>query len=148
MTVAATNKPAVELRGVTRCFTTPERGTYTALDQVNLTDIVLENVDLATVVNTALDHIDITNIVLSRVDLPLIANTVIEEIDLAGTIRESSGSVATEMVHGARISSVDADRAVARLVDRFTLRRKNRKLDTPGDELLQEHIDQADGSDA
>jgi len=37
MTVAATNEPAVELLGVTRCFTTPERGTYTALDQVNFT---------------------------------------------------------------------------------------------------------------
>ena len=104
-----------------------------ALEQVNLTDIVVERVDLATIVNAALDRMDLTSIVLNRVDLPLVANTVIDEIDLAGTIRESSGSVATEMVHGARMSSVDADRAVARLVDRFTLRRKNRNLDAPGE---------------
>jgi hypothetical protein len=69
---------------------------------------------------------------MERVDLPLVANTVIEEIDLAGTIRDSSGSVATEAVKGVRMTSVDADRAVARLVDRFTLRRKGRRLDAPG----------------
>lgn len=112
----------------------------TALEQVDLTDIVVERVDLATIVNAALDRIDITSIVMNRVDLPLIANTVIDEIDLAGTIRESSGSVASEMVNEARITSVEADRAVARLVDRFTLRRKARKLDAPGepDSLLAE----------
>lgn len=119
-----------------------------ALEQIDLTGIVVERVDLATIVNAALDRIDITSIVMNRVDLPLIANTVIDEIDLAGTIRESSGSVATEMVHGARISSVDADRAVARLVDRFTFRRKNRSLDTPGEASLQDEAAQSDGADS
>ncbi len=116
----------------------------TALEKVDLTDIVVERVDLATIVNAALDRIDITSIVLNRVDLPLIANTVIDEIDLTGTIHEYSGSVATEMVHGARISSVDADRAIARMVDRFTFRRKNRNLDAPGDPeslVAQENVD-------
>lgn len=121
-----------------------------ALDEVNLTDIVVERVDLATIVNAALDRIDITGIVMNRVDLPLIANTVIDEIDLAGTIRESSGSVASEMVHEARITSVEADRAVARLVDRFTLRRKARKLDAPGEpeSLVAEDIASVDSESA
>jgi hypothetical protein len=103
-----------------------------ALDQVDLTDVVLERVDLATVINAALDRLDMTSLVMDRVDLPLVASTVIEEIDLAGTIRDSTGSVATEAVKGMRMTSVDADRAVARLVDRFTLRRKGRRLDAPG----------------
>jgi hypothetical protein len=103
-----------------------------ALDQVDLTDVVLERVDLATVINSALDRIDMTSLVMDRVDLPLVASTVIEEIDLAGTIRDSTGSVATEAVKGMRMTSVDADRAVARLVDRLTLRRKGRRLDAPG----------------
>ncbi|MDD2857390.1 MAG: hypothetical protein PHU75_01815 [Candidatus Nanopelagicales bacterium] len=104
-----------------------------ALDQVELTELVIERVDLAALVTAALDRIDITAIVMERVDLPLVANTVIEEIDLAGTIRESTGSVATEAVHGARISSVEADRAVARLVDRITFRRRARRLQAPGE---------------
>jgi PBP1b-binding outer membrane lipoprotein LpoB len=103
-----------------------------ALDQVDLTDVVLERVDLATVINSALDRIDMTTLVMDRVDLPLVASTVIEEIDLAGTIRDSTGSVATEAVKGVRMTSVDADRAVARLVDRLTLRRRGRRLDAPG----------------
>ena len=119
-----------------------------ALEQVNLTEIVVERVDLATIVNAALDRMDLTSIVLNRVDLPLVANTVIDEIDLAGTIRESSGSVATEMVRGARMSSVDADRAVARLVDRFTLRRRNRNLDAPGEPESLQAQEPTDGGQA
>lgn len=116
-----------------------------ALEQVDLTDIVVEKVDLATIVNAALDRIDITSIVMNRVDLPLIANTVIEEIDLTGTIHEYSGSITTEMVHGARISSVDADRAIAKLVDRFTFRRKNRNLDAPGEPGAASPLEPQDG---
>lgn len=104
-----------------------------ALDEVDLTALVVERVDLARVVTAALDGLDVTRIVMERVDLPLVASTVIDQIDLAGTIRDSTGSVATEAVRGVRLTSVDADRAVARLVDRFTLRRRGRSLDAPGD---------------
>ena len=117
-----------------------------ALDQVDLTEVVVERVDMATVINDALDQVDLTSIVMQRVDLPLVANTVIEEIDLAGTIRDSTGSVGTEAVKGMRMNSVDADRAVARLVDRLTRRRKERRLDAPGTaESLADQDDPSQG---
>lgn len=109
-----------------------------ALDQIDLTALVVQRVDLGALVTAAVDQVDLTSIVMERVDLPLVATTVIDEIDLAGTIRDSTGSVATEAVHSARMSSVEADRAVARLVDRLTFRRRARRLDAPGEpESLQ-----------
>lgn len=109
------------------------RVVHAALDDLDLTAVVVDQVDLGRVVTAALDQLDLTSIVTSRVDLPAITTSVIEEIDLAGTIRESTTSVAGELIRAARLSSVDADRAVARWVDRMAMRRRARQLDAPGD---------------
>jgi hypothetical protein len=119
-----------------------------ALDQVDLTALVTERVDLARVVTTALDEMDLTALVRDRVDLIGLADYVVDEIDLPEIIRESTGGIATETVRGIRTQGVGADRAVARLVDRFTLRGgRARRLDAPGEpESLSQADDPAEAS--
>jgi hypothetical protein len=104
-----------------------------AVAQVDITAMVVDRVDLGAVVSSALDQLDLTEIVLKRVDLNRVATTVMDEIDLPTILQESTGSMASETIREVRMTSVEADRAVARIVDRFTFRRKPRKLDAPGD---------------
>ncbi len=104
------------------------------LKEVDLTTIVTDQVDLGTVVNSALDDLDLTALVMQRVDLVGIADYVVDAIDLPGIVRDSTGSIATETVRTVRLQAVDADRVVARLVDRLTLRGgRARKLGAPGE---------------
>jgi hypothetical protein len=83
------------------------------LDRLDLTDIVLDRVDLDAVVRAVLD----------RVDLAAIAMEVIDAVDLPEIIRESTGSLASDTVRGARMQSIAADEAVARVRNRLLLRR-------------------------
>jgi hypothetical protein len=94
------------------------------LDRLDLDEIV-QRVDL----DRAVDSVDIDR-VLARTDLIGLARWVVQEIDLPALIRYSTGSVTTEMVRSARDQSVDADRAVERLVDRL-LRRSGRRTVQP-----------------
>lgn len=87
-----------------------------ALDRLDLTDVVLTRVDLDVLVAAVLD----------RVDLPRLAEEVIDEIDLPDIIRESTGSMASDTVQGARMQGISADEAVGRAVDRLLLRRRPR----------------------
>jgi hypothetical protein len=121
------------------------------LARIDLTELVVSRVDLNRVVNDALDSLDLTQLVLDRVDIdaivaradieavidrvPIIplANYVIEEIDLPQIIRESTGGVATDAVNSIRVQSVGADQIVSRMADKFLLRRRQRKVDAPGD---------------
>jgi hypothetical protein len=136
------------------------------LERIDLTELVLSRVDLQRVVTDALDTLDLTDIVLDRVDVdaivaradieavidrvPIIplANYVIEEIDLPQIIRESTGGVATDAVNSIRVQSVGADQLVSRMADRFLLRRRQRKVDAPGEpeSLLGRLEDDATGS--
>ena len=88
------------------------------LDRVDLNEIAKERLDINAVVRT----VDIDSII-DRIDLVALANEVIDEIDLPGIIRQSSGSLASESVRNVRIQSIEADRAVERVIDRFRLRR-------------------------
>jgi hypothetical protein len=97
------------------------------LDQLDLTELVLDHVDLGAVVAAALERIDLTQIVLQRVDLIDVAEYVVEGIDLPEIIRESTGSVASEAVRGLRMQGVDADLAIAQVVDRVLHRRRGRQ---------------------
>jgi hypothetical protein len=83
------------------------------LDRLDLTGIVLDRVDLDAVVRAVLD----------RVDLAAIAMEVIDVVDLPEIIRESTGSLASDTVRGARMQSIAADEAVARVRNRLLLRR-------------------------
>jgi hypothetical protein len=89
--------------------------------QVDLTRVVMEQVDLdAVVAGVDLDAI------IDRIDLEGLANEVIDAIDLPEIIRESSGTLASETVRNVRMQSIDADRAVERIVDRLRLHRNVR----------------------
>jgi hypothetical protein len=99
--------------------------------EIDLTALVTDRVDLGVVVDDALDQLDLTALVMERVDLATVAERVIEDIDLPEIIRESTGSIAYETVRGIRLQSVDADRAVERIVDRILLRRRGRRTKAP-----------------
>jgi hypothetical protein len=116
------------------------------VDRLDLTDLVLERVDLRAVISSVdLDEIvgrvDVTAIIdgldidavaarvdvqkiVDRLDLTAIAEGVIEELDLPAIIRGSTETMAAETVDGIRVQSLHADRFVTRIVDR-TLHRHN-----------------------
>jgi len=60
--------------------------------------------------------------VVRRLDLAAIAREVVDELDLPEIIRESMGSMTGETVGGIRVQSMNADRAISRLVDRLLQR--------------------------
>ena len=85
-------------------------------------DAIVSRVDIDGVVSrvdvqAVADRIDLQALV-RRLDLATISNEVIEEIDLTGIIQEAMGSMTTETVGGIRVQSMNADRAIARLVGR------------------------------
>lgn len=83
------------------------------LDRIDLTGVVLERVDLDALVQAVLD----------RIDLAKLAAEVIDAIDLPEIIRESTGSMASDTVRGARMQGIVADQAVGRVMERLLLRR-------------------------
>jgi hypothetical protein len=91
------------------------------LDRIDLTRIVLERVDLDAVIAA----------ILERIDLVGLAGEVIEGVDLPEIIRESTGSMASDTVQGARMQGIAADEAVSRAVDRLLLRRRHRATQAP-----------------
>lgn len=106
-----------------------ERVVTAALDELDLTALVMQRVDLEKVVNGALDELDLTALVMQRVDLPGIADYVIDAIDLPEIIRESTGSMASETIQGIRVQGIQADRALNRVVDKMLIRRRSRRTE-------------------
>ena len=105
------------------------------VERIDLTDIVIERVDLDRVVanvdlDRAVERVDLDRAV-ARVDLVGIANYLVDAIDLPDIIRVSTGSVATEAVRGVRMQSIDADAQLQRVVDRMLLRRRGRRTQAP-----------------
>ena len=103
--------------------------------RVNL-DRVVERVDLDTVVarvdlDRAVGRVNLDAIV-GRLDLIGLAYYVVDGIDLPGIIRQSSGSMASEVVRGVRLQGMEADEAVGRLVGRLLPGRR-----TPPDQRPQ-----------
>ncbi|MCE4265037.1 hypothetical protein [Rhodococcus globerulus] len=149
-----------------------------ALDEVDITKIVIDNVDLDTIAETIdvdriaervslepiIDRIDVDDIArrldveavinrldldgivdsvdierqIYRVDLVKIADQVIEGVDLPQIIRESTGSLSTEAVQGARVQGMQADDAVADFVGRLFGRDKTDKTDKTDENAGQE----------
>lgn len=120
------------------------------LERLDLTDLVLQRVDLRRVVESTLDEMDLTSLVLQRVDVnaivgaadidavidrvPIvtIADYVIDEIDLPQIIRDSTSGVAGEALDSLRRQGVGADMLLSGFVDRI-VRRRARDLDAPGE---------------
>ncbi|HEX5512400.1 MAG TPA: hypothetical protein VFX41_11850, partial [Actinomycetales bacterium] len=69
--------------------------------------------------------------ILERADVVGLARYIVEAIDLPEIIRSSTGSMTSEVVHGVRAQSADADEAVQRVVDRVLRRRSRRDGRTP-----------------
>jgi hypothetical protein len=114
------------------------------LDRLDLTAMIVDRVDLDAVANRLdlepiIARVDVDD-VAARVDLDAIVERldilgltfwVLERIDLPGIIRESSSSVASHAVKGARVASLEADQAVSSVIDRLLMRRQARNIETP-----------------
>lgn len=59
-----------------------------ALDELDLTAVVTQRVDLGQVVTTALDQLDLTEVVLDRVDLHRVVVQVLDGLDLTALVRD------------------------------------------------------------
>jgi hypothetical protein len=90
-------------------------------------DAVVGKLDIDAIV----DRVDIDAIV-RRLDLVSLAEEIVNGIDLPEIIRESTGSMASEVVRDVRMQSIDADVAIARIVDRIIRRRRARRTEILG----------------
>ena len=89
------------------------------IDRIDL-DAVAAKLDVDAVVARAdLDA------VIDRIDIVGIIEEVLDVIDLPAIIRDSTGSMASETVRGARMTSINADDALSRVVDRALFRRRH-----------------------
>jgi hypothetical protein len=100
-------------------------------------DAIAKRIDLDAVVaridvDAIVSRVDVDAIV-QRLDLIALAEEVVNGIDLPEIIRGSTGSMASEVVRDVRMQSIDADVAIARLVDRIIRRRRTRRTDAPGE---------------
>jgi hypothetical protein len=94
-------------------------------------------------VQSAISDVDLNTLIRENVDVAGLAEEVIDEVDLPDIIRDSTGSVATVVVDGARLSAVSGDELINHWVDRFLLRRRARRTDAPGEpesaQSLEDH---------
>jgi hypothetical protein len=89
-------------------------------------DAIVARVDLDRVVSrvdiqAVADSLDLQALV-RRLDLTAIAREVIDELDLTAIIQDAMGSMTTETVGGIRVQSMNADRAISRVVERLLRR--------------------------
>jgi hypothetical protein len=70
------------------------------------------------VVANLMGRVDLAQLIEDNVDLDRLAMDVVNAVDLPRIIRESSGTVTSEAVRGVRTQSMEADQAIARVVDR------------------------------
>jgi hypothetical protein len=94
-------------------------------------DSLVARVDVAAVVDrvdldAAAARLDL-DAVIGRLDLTGIAAGVIEDLDLPELIRESTGSMASDTVRGARMQGIAADEAVARAMERLRVGGRRRR---------------------
>jgi hypothetical protein len=123
---------------------TIQRAVNAVLDQIDLTQVVLDRVDLDRVIasvdldkavervdlNEVIDHVDIERII-AKLDLAKLSLEVIDQIDLPEIIRASTGTVASESVRVVRMQTIGADRAIAKVVDRLLRRTQGEQPDEP-----------------
>lgn len=90
-----------------------------AIGELNLTDIVLQNVDVDAVVAQAnLEPI------IDRLPLADLAEYVIDQIDLPAIIRSSTGGIAVDALSATRVTSMAADAVIGRVTDALLLKRR------------------------
>jgi hypothetical protein len=114
------------------------------LDRTDLTQIVRDRVDIDQIVavvdlDAAATRIDIDAIakrldmeaIIGRLDLVALTEEIMSALDIPEIIRESTTSVASGSVTEVRLQSISADEAIARVVDRFRLRRRSATANGP-----------------
>ena len=94
-------------------------------------DAIASRIDLNAIaaridVNAIAARIDVQAII-DQVDLPTITKQVMDEVDVGEIIRESTGSITSETVDAIRYQGMNADRLVARVVDRVLFRKGDRE---------------------
>jgi len=97
------------------------------IDRVDL-DAVVATVDL----DSAVARVDL-DAIIDRIDVIGIVEEVLDVIDLPAIIRDSTGSMASETVRGARMTSITADDAISRAVDRALFRRRKARAESSAD---------------
>jgi hypothetical protein len=105
-------------------------------------DAIVDRLDIDAIV----DRVDLDAIV-RRLDLVSLAEEVVNGIDLPEIIRESTGSMASEAVRDVRVQSIDADVAIARIVDRLLRRRRPRRTEILGKPEAPAAADLAESTD-
>jgi hypothetical protein len=88
--------------------------TELVLDQIDLTALVRERVDIDAIVA----GVDI-DAIIDRIDLIGLADQVIDGVDLPAIIRESTGTVTAEVMTDVRSQTSRADDVVSGFVDRI-----------------------------
>ncbi len=122
-------------------------------------DAIVERIDIDAIVqrmdmDAIVQRLDVDAIVASvdlaavidRLNVVDIAEEVINEIDLPEIIRDSTGSMASQVVRDARMQSIAADEAIARLVDKLFRRRSARSTDAPGEPTMTPPDGKNDGT--
>lgn len=82
-------------------------------------DAIVARVDIDRII----DRVDF-DAAIAKIDIIRIAEDVVDGIDLAGIIRDSTGSLASEAVHGVRVQGQQADDAIGQFVGRMLGRRR------------------------
>jgi hypothetical protein len=85
-----------------------------------LVEVVVSRLDLTSLV---IRHVNIDD-VIGAVDLVPIVEQVLAEIDLPAIIRDSTGSMASETVRGARMTGITVDEAISQAIQRRLFRRR------------------------
>jgi hypothetical protein len=103
------------------------------------------NVVVPAVAGAMFDRIDITKLVIDKVDLNAVVATVdvdalADEMDLPGIIRHATEGVTSETVRSLRTQGIEADQAVARVVDRMLFRRRRPQPDVIDLVDAEEHV--------
>jgi hypothetical protein len=106
-------------------------------------DAIVRRIDLDAAVagvdlDAAVDGVDINAIagrldidaVIDRIDLVAMVEEVIAAIDLPAIIRDSTGSMASETLRGARMTGISADDAISRTLDRHLFRRRRTPVES------------------
>lgn len=107
-----------------------------ALSELDLTNIVIDNVDVDAIVATA----NLENII-DRLPLIDLAEYIVDQIDLPSMIRSSTGGIAIDALSNARVGSMAADNFVARLTDSILLKRRRNTASTLAEQMAKDAED-------
>jgi hypothetical protein len=139
-------RPEVEAAANAVAVEATRRAIDLVLDQLDLTQLVLDHVDIERIVasvdlNEVVEQLDVDAVadrldierVIARLDLAKLSLEVIERIDLPEIIRTSTGTVASESVRVVRMQTFGADRAISGLVSRMLGRSATGEAADPDD---------------